>query len=463
MADAEYDVVIAGAGTKALTLGLYLNKFGGMKVAMFERRHEAGGGMAGEETPAPGFLHAPHAIGEGGLFRGSLYWNTIFRDFPEECEEFNFETGNIAHYPIGVTFPDHRCMVVTCEELDPDQTKTAELVSRFSKKDADTWLKMIDPYKRQRCEDALLRVMYNPPSLTSNPIAELYADPKMELDPSGMFCSFRDMIWENFESPQMRIFALYILTSCGMDPYERGNALPLPAYWAWMLTNACFARGNVHHNAHALVKMNLSMGNKIFTNSEVDRIVLENGTAKGIRLLDGTEIGAKQMVVTNVDPTMLAFRFIGRENLSEKIARKIDRIERSYITCTWYGWAVHEKAKYLSAEFHPKVGEVAFLGIVSNDPEDTRWRDYCRAMGYLPKDEHGNTKLHLAVAHQPTCEGSAGIGIIAPEGKEYYLTEQFIWPGNQPGWDEKRWLAWKREHAEDVIRVWSERAPNMTW
>ncbi len=49
MADKTFDAVIVGGGNKALLLALYLIKYGGMSVGIFERRHEIGGCLATEE------------------------------------------------------------------------------------------------------------------------------------------------------------------------------------------------------------------------------------------------------------------------------------------------------------------------------------------------------------------------------------------------------------------------------
>jgi phytoene dehydrogenase-like protein len=43
MADVAYDAVIVGGGNKAVLLAMYLQKYGGMNVGVFERRHEIGG------------------------------------------------------------------------------------------------------------------------------------------------------------------------------------------------------------------------------------------------------------------------------------------------------------------------------------------------------------------------------------------------------------------------------------
>ena len=65
MADATYDVVLIGGGNKGLVAAMYLQRYGGMQVGIFERRHEIGGCWASEEAPAPGFIaniHAPPTI-----------------------------------------------------------------------------------------------------------------------------------------------------------------------------------------------------------------------------------------------------------------------------------------------------------------------------------------------------------------------------------------------------------------
>ena len=49
MADASYDVVVIGGGTKSMVTAMYLAKYGGMDVAVFEARHEIGGGISSEE------------------------------------------------------------------------------------------------------------------------------------------------------------------------------------------------------------------------------------------------------------------------------------------------------------------------------------------------------------------------------------------------------------------------------
>ena len=56
MPDESFDAVVVGGGTKGLFLAMYLTKYAGMTVGIFERRHEIGGCLSTEELSAPGFL-----------------------------------------------------------------------------------------------------------------------------------------------------------------------------------------------------------------------------------------------------------------------------------------------------------------------------------------------------------------------------------------------------------------------
>ncbi len=82
MPDETYDAVIVGGGTKALFLAMYLARYGGMSVGVFERRHEAGGGLASEENAAPGFTGNTHAT----MTWISMNYTPVERDFPEFIE-----------------------------------------------------------------------------------------------------------------------------------------------------------------------------------------------------------------------------------------------------------------------------------------------------------------------------------------------------------------------------------------
>src|SRR4030042_3749186 len=119
MADKSFDAIIVGGGNKALVTAIYLAQYGGMEVAIFERRHELGGGWSSEESAAPGFITNTHAVNI------AKHWKIILeRDFPD----FKEKGGKWIPYIVsmGAIFKeDNSCIAFHHEDYDPHQEKTA--------------------------------------------------------------------------------------------------------------------------------------------------------------------------------------------------------------------------------------------------------------------------------------------------------------------------------------------------
>src|SRR4030065_260556 len=104
MPDASYDAVVIGGGHNRLTTAAYLAK-AGLKVGVFERRHEEGGGANTEEATVPGFWHNLHA-----QYMEFIDYMPFYHDFGLE------KLGARMIYPeaqLGITFADGRPPVGT--------------------------------------------------------------------------------------------------------------------------------------------------------------------------------------------------------------------------------------------------------------------------------------------------------------------------------------------------------------
>ncbi len=135
MADLTFDAVIIGGGNKGLMLAMYLMKYGGMSVGIFERRHEIGGCLATEETSAPGFRGNTHAN-----IILPMYYMPLWRDFPDFWEYGGRWDQHLCSD--GFVFRDTKTALgIYSQKYDPTQEKTAQQIARFSKKDAEKWIK----------------------------------------------------------------------------------------------------------------------------------------------------------------------------------------------------------------------------------------------------------------------------------------------------------------------------------
>jgi phytoene dehydrogenase-like protein len=302
MADKVYDAVIVGGGNKGLLLAMYLVKYGGLSVGVFERRHEIGGCCATEELSAPGFLGNTHAN-----MILPWYFVPVVRDFPE-FSEYGAEWDQHLS-SAGMAFKDkENCLALYSHKHDPDQERSAKEIARFSEKDAETWLRMIELEKSDELMRTQMDTIFNPAEIRA-------AD-------SGIL------------KRQAEVYASAILrtiVSFSVDvnePGHGGTALGM------MLTlpTIGFNRGGTHRIAHAAHQVLTQLGCEFHITKEVEKAVIENGRATGIRLADGTEIAARKLVVSTLSPHQLIFDLIGREHVDDVTARRVELLKRNFGT-----------------------------------------------------------------------------------------------------------------------------------
>jgi beta-carotene ketolase (CrtO type) len=445
MADKSFDAIIIGGGNKGLLTAMYLAKYAGMEVGIFERRHELGGGWSSEESAAPGFITNTHAVNI------NKYWKKIIdRDFPDFAEKggewFPFSPA------MGTIFKeDHSSILWHCPDHDPEQEKTATSLARYSKKDADTWLELWKTWQ-EKIEPAFCKWIYNPPPPHHEPdiMEKALTDPSIGIDPIWGVKSALEVLRDLFESDEV-VASVLRASHAGM-PYSPdmpatgiSQILLIP-----LLLNFGGIVGGTHSMAHACHKIFLGNGGMSFTKQEVDRVLIENGNAKGVRLVDGTEVEARKLVVSTLSPEQLCFQLIGEEHFQARTIRRIRHLSRRLVCITWYHWAVNERPKYTAESYDPDVFTTGLLGLGTKDPLELVRENAWRTLGKMPPDP---SLLVWSLSQTDRKQ--------APDGKQILGAEQFVLPADQL--TEREWIEFKKKNADDIIRVWSEYAPNMTW
>ncbi|GAG39400.1 unnamed protein product, partial [marine sediment metagenome] len=146
--------------------------------------------------------------------------------------------------------------------------------------------------------------------------------------------------------------------------------------------------GGTHSVAHAYMRILLENGGKFFTISHVNKILIENGRAKGIRLGDGTEIEARKLVLSTLNPYQLCFELVGKEHFSRPVLAKVEDLRNDWTTLMWYTWALSELPEYLAAEHNPDFSAVESLTISSYDTDIWTREHALRQMGKNPPVEN---------------------------------------------------------------------------
>jgi len=457
MADEVFDAVIIGGGNKALFLAMYLVKYAGMSVGIFERRHETGGCLATEETAAPGFRGNTHAT-----IQLPFYYLPLWRDWPEfwdygcKMEQHVCSAG-------GVFRNNQNCLAIYSEKYDMDQTRTAREIARFSEKDAEKWLKMRKLWLSSEMQNVQMDMIYNPaedraldPKILERQMAvyPLLVDcgPGVNPDPLLLAATHIHNAQECWESKELQYINLRFVLTSGMDLNQTGAGAWTFGYAA-MMPSAAFCPGGTHQVAHAAHKILIRDGVKVFLGAEVEKAIIENGEARGIRLSDGSVIKANKLVVSTLSPQQLCFDLIGREHLDDMLARRIELLETAFGCLMWYSFAIHEAPKYEAAAFNPDIDEAFWLGLAEdNDPMHIANECYYSRLGRFPPMEDLCPTAWCHSLADPT---------YAPPGKHIASTEQLGPPARAH--TEREWLDIKKKYAEDLMTLWQRHAPNMTW
>lgn len=449
MADKSFDIVIVGAGNKAAVAAMYLTKYGGMSVGLFEDRHEAMTGWSGEDITAPGCL-----MNQCSHYHVDVvnYHKPVWEDFPEWKEygaDYNVPRLTMAF----IDQDEEKWCGFYSTDCDPSQERTAKLIARFSEKDAETWLWLVEKIQKY-WQPAVLEWVFNPAVPYGQPdaIDRLLANPEAEIDPYWAFMAPIQLYQELFESPFVQAVFARGIQSGAIQPDLPGQGLmALLVLCLW--TNGGWVKGGTHQLAHATQRVITENGGEIFTRSTVEKIIIENGRARGIRLADGTEIEAKQAVVSGVDPYQLVFELTGPEYFEPKDVLRIKNLQTDYNAALWYNWVFHEPLKYKAEAFDPDIVECGWTICGSQDISKVAEEQRARRMMQWPNPDD----FQLIVSDAGRMDSS-----FAPPGKHGgVITEEYT----VPAWalSDKEWKVKEKEHAQEVVNHLAKYCTNMNW
>jgi len=454
MADKSYDVVLVGGGNKALITAMYLTKYGGLKVGMFEERHELGAGWSSEE-PSPGFIGNTCS-----QFHMSWYHVPVYWDFPE----FKDYGARYALTPTttGTVFEDNTCFVQFSAfgEVDPSQERTAELISRFSEKDAETYLWLWDKGINYWLP-AMLEWSFNPakPLYEFDAMERLIMNPDAGINPHWLMMNPVQLFTSLFEDPHIQVGLFRIIQSWGIAADE--PAAGWPALLAMLSSQPfqCYVLGGSHALTHAAYRIIWENGGEAITSKKVDKIIINNGKAKGIKLADGMEIEAKVAVVSSVDPYQLVFDLIGSEKIDPAVMRKVKYIARDWINIMWYSWAFTERPHWKCEEFEPWAKYCGWLcfGATSGLDVNAFIKESAeRRAGIWP------TELNTGISYMGVNEVEDFDQCLAPPDFGFrILSEQFVLPAYRLS--DKEWKERENNHANEIIEFTEKFTSNVTW
>ena len=455
MSDARYDAVVLGGGHHGTIIAPYLAR-AGLSVLVLERSAHVGGGACTSEGPAPGFLmnHCSHwtrFYGHPAYRDFALYDEGLRYVFPEQNEGMIFDDGSslIGHSAYRVVDP----ATGRQERSEENIRATWEQIARFSARDAETYLQLLDAHERHwRLAFRRHRFSPPPPWGTPDPLEQLLDVPGTYLHPVHQFMTLGQLARDFFESPELQtLFIRAATTSTGCFPDDvpglQGliHCLPLTLSFE----PAAIAIGGSQAITDALVAAGSRLGVQYETSCEVDRIVVQGNRATAVELADGTRIGA-ELVISNLGLPLTVLRLLRELDVEATLRRRIGNIHYDRGQLFWVNLAIHEPPRYVAELDNPGVGAQPRLYW---GPKDL---DYL-SLRYQPE-------IHLnGFASRPyvLCSvDSLWDQTRAPAGSHIVGVEEFAAPRRIVSSD--RWREIKDEFSRHLLDRWAEYAPNMT-
>jgi phytoene dehydrogenase-like protein len=444
MPDASYDAVIIGAGHNGLCLAAYLAR-AGMKVGMFERRHDEGGGAHTDEATVPGFWHNLHA-----QYMEFIDYMPIWRD----CDLPSFGARMIKpDAQVGITFADGRPPLVIYRPELADKTHAS--IAHYSRRDADAFTKI--RRKVMENDTHIAAMLYSPPAYempgdgsyerTAGHLLQLWVE--LGFNPQELNKSPKVLIDEVFESNELRATLYRQCVEWGANLHA-GDGFGFVMSVIWLCGNHYMSVGGTHTLAHAMASAALNAGADLRYNSPVVEILTSNGRATGVRLKDGRTIEARKVVASNADPRTTFVDLIGWDKLGE--------FRKERLTNWHFGpehvlgtpsFALRHAPEYKSARHNPDINK-CFYTIVGFET-DHQVSDYIlQAYGGQIPDRPG----------AGTWVNSLWDPSQAPPGM-HTMNGWFFFP-RASCLSSEEWDVVRRDYNGKFLELWHQYAPNMT-
>jgi phytoene dehydrogenase-like protein len=444
MPDATYDAVIIGAGHNGLCLAAYLAR-AGMKVGMFERRHDEGGGAHTDEATVPGFWHNLHA-----QYMEFIDYMPLYRDF--DLPSFGARMIK-PDAQVGITFADGRPpLVIYRSEL---AERTRESIAYYSPRDAETFNAM--RAKVMAADRYIAAMLYSPPASEVKDgsrseeimgrLLQLWID--LGFKPQELNKSPQVLIDEVFESSELRATLYRQCVEWGANLHT-GDGFGFVMAVIWLCGNHYLSVGGTHTLAHAIASAALNAGADLRYNSPVVEILTSGTRATGVRLKDGRTIEARKLIASNADPRTTFSDLIGMNKLSEFRRERLAnwRFGPEHVLGT-PSFALRHAPEYKSARHNPDINRCFYTIVGFEDHHQVS--DYILQAygGQIPDRPGAGTWVNSIF--DPS---QAPPGLHAMNGWFFFPRASCL--------SAEEWDGVRRDYNGKFLELWRSYAPNMT-
>ena len=309
MQQPDYDAIVIGAGHNGLVASWYLAN-AGLKVLVLERRDIVGGAVVTEEL-WPGYS-VPTCSYICYLLQGQVIEDMQLREHGFDVHHLS--PGSFAPFPNG-----HG--ILTWD----DDEQTAAGLRRFSERDAANY----PAYRalRKRMAGLIQPYFLTPPPSLADLVDGVRDTPDEPLLERLLFGTVTELLEEFFESEEVKGWQASAWDAG--DPDAPGSLLSAIYPSVALFTadeNYGIVVGGMGGITQAMARSCRAAGVEIRTEMEVERILVEDGRARGVALADGREFRSR-LVLSNADIKRTFLRMTPQAALDPAFVQRVERLQ----------------------------------------------------------------------------------------------------------------------------------------
>ncbi len=311
----EYDVIIVGSGIGGLTCGALLSKRG-YKVLVLEQHYQVGGYCSSFKRRD--FIFNTGVENVSGLWkRGPVSY--LLKELGLRKDEL-FIKNKVRYIFKGreINASNLREFMEVLSDMFPHEKK--RIYAFFE--DA-----------RKAYEECYKDMEYGTP-LPAWLIVKVYDRKKLLDYPKEhpyfydwMNKTYKEKLDEYFTSEDLKTLLCALIGYLGTKPEETPASSALTAVVSYYIYGGYFPKGGAQGFANSLKSIIEENGGKVLTRHRVDRILVEDGEVRGVRV--GDKVFKSSIVVVNANAKTALLELVGEENLDRNFAKYIRSLKMS--------------------------------------------------------------------------------------------------------------------------------------
>lgn len=313
----RFDAIFIGSGHNALIAAAYLAR-SGWSVLVLEKNDRPGGLVRTEELTLPGFHHDTYSSAHP-LFVTSRAYADLGGELAERGLRYlNTDQPTGVSLPSGKTAVFFRDVQANIDEADRlaagDGMAFAQMMEEFGGHAGDVFPLFGMDLSSEEAAPFLRRLMVNAEGTGPSAFASEFLLPA------------RDVLEARFRSRVFHALAAPWVLHLGRTPDGANSGFWIPLTLAALMSGGMpTPEGGSGKLAEALVRLIEDHGGLICTGTGVEKILVQDGRAVGVRTETGEEFGAARAVVASVNPDQLYLRLLADANVPAPIRKEAGR------------------------------------------------------------------------------------------------------------------------------------------